>query len=267
MNRPKGFTLIELLVVISIIALLVGILLPALGAARRTAINIKCLSNHRQIAIGIVGYQNDSDDRFPDKTVLQFSDAGQYLGRIDSNTRSWIGSTAKNPTANIHLRKIGAVTRPLNEYVGGPYEDEDDEVPASVCPADEQQDESSLFFSWGSSYRANIGAGLVLTVNNDSNNFQPGRLATEVTNPSKTIAMFESVALEVADPSNTSINPSNPDYDRMFWHSGLGEARFNTSFCDGHASTIQFEEGEYVTDTYTFNYNDYPTKPPQNDWE
>lgn len=63
--RNVGFTLIELLVVISIIALLVAILLPALGQARAAARRIQCLSNMRQVGIASHAYAADFNGYFP----------------------------------------------------------------------------------------------------------------------------------------------------------------------------------------------------------
>lgn len=61
----RGFTLIELLVVISIIALLIAVLLPALSQARKTAKSMQCLANLKQIGTSVFMYAEDFDNKLP----------------------------------------------------------------------------------------------------------------------------------------------------------------------------------------------------------
>ncbi|HZW09307.1 MAG TPA: prepilin-type N-terminal cleavage/methylation domain-containing protein [Phycisphaerales bacterium] len=79
MIRRTAFTLIELLVVIAIIALLIGILLPALGAARKTARLAICGSNLKQVGVAVNTYAADFEDKIASYTWR----AGDYTTKYD----------------------------------------------------------------------------------------------------------------------------------------------------------------------------------------
>ena len=81
----RGFTLIELLVVIAIIAILAAILFPVFAKAREKARQASCLSNLKQLTLGMMQYCQDYDERFP---LTNWTEGNNGIA---SSNRWWIG--------------------------------------------------------------------------------------------------------------------------------------------------------------------------------
>lgn len=90
-RTARGFTLIELLVVIAVIALLISIILPAIGKTRLTAQNVICQNNLRQIGLGMQMYLNDQKDpRYIDMfPFLPGKEVNPVSGSHDFRAHRW----------------------------------------------------------------------------------------------------------------------------------------------------------------------------------
>jgi prepilin-type N-terminal cleavage/methylation domain-containing protein/prepilin-type processing-associated H-X9-DG protein len=112
--KRSGFTLIELLVVIAIIAILAAILFPVFARAREKARQTSCISNLKQLGLGMLMYVQDYDERFPNGQYSAGGAAGPCTdGNIVHNGWGWMvdSNWRGQVPSKIYLRDI------VNPYI------------------------------------------------------------------------------------------------------------------------------------------------------
>jgi len=198
-RRARAFTLIELLVVIAIIALLAAILFPVFARARENARRSSCGSNLRQIAMGVLQYAQDYDERMP-----PFFGVNEYVDSTGNTLEASLSFGGFRPLVEPYMKSSQVFACPSDSG-------------SALTPTPYYNRSDWNFSSYGfNGFISTPGQGVA------------GKVLAAIDPVSRVVLVAEATALG-----------GSSQHERISTDEAFNDARNNVAFVDGHVKYIR----------------------------